>query len=99
HDQPPEPGVAPDLARIIRKCLVKDREERYQSIKDVAIDLREAKTARKGIPVVRKRRILPFGAATAVAIAIVVAIGITRDRQSAPAALAAPAFPQPVMLR
>ncbi|MCA1816102.1 MAG: tetratricopeptide repeat protein, partial [Acidobacteria bacterium] len=34
--------VAPaELQRIVRRCLAKDREERYQSIKDVAIELRE----------------------------------------------------------
>jgi serine/threonine protein kinase len=29
------------LERVIRRCLVKDPEERFQSIKDVALDLRE----------------------------------------------------------
>jgi eukaryotic-like serine/threonine-protein kinase len=33
---------APDhLQRIVRRCLAKDPEDRYQTIKDVAIDLRE----------------------------------------------------------
>lgn len=33
---------APDhLQRIVRRCLAKDADERYQSIKDVAIELRE----------------------------------------------------------
>jgi serine/threonine protein kinase/tetratricopeptide (TPR) repeat protein len=30
-----------DLQRIVRRCLAKDPEDRYQTIKDVAIDLRE----------------------------------------------------------
>src|SRR3989440_2662036 len=30
-----------DLQRIIRRCLAKDPEDRYQTIKDVAIDLKE----------------------------------------------------------
>jgi serine/threonine protein kinase len=30
----------PELQRIVSKCLVKDREYRYQSIRDVALDLR-----------------------------------------------------------
>lgn len=34
------PGVPPELERIVRKCLAKDPEERYQTIKDVAIDLK-----------------------------------------------------------
>jgi serine/threonine protein kinase len=33
------PAASPELQRIIRKCLAKDPEARYQSIKDVAIDL------------------------------------------------------------
>jgi serine/threonine protein kinase/WD40 repeat protein len=35
------PNAPAELQRIIRKCLAKDAGERYQSIKDVAIDLRE----------------------------------------------------------
>jgi serine/threonine protein kinase/tetratricopeptide (TPR) repeat protein len=32
-----------DLQRIVRRCLAKDPEERYQSIKDVAIELKEVR--------------------------------------------------------
>ncbi|MDQ2920293.1 MAG: serine/threonine-protein kinase, partial [Acidobacteriota bacterium] len=35
------PSAPPDLQRIVRLCLAKDKEERYQSIKDVAIELKE----------------------------------------------------------
>jgi Tol biopolymer transport system component/tRNA A-37 threonylcarbamoyl transferase component Bud32 len=35
-------SISPELQRILRRCLAKDPEERYQSIKDLAIDLREA---------------------------------------------------------
>src|SRR4030095_13281229 len=42
---PPIGGINPDapteLQRIVRKCLAKDPAERYQSIKDIAIDLRD----------------------------------------------------------
>ena len=31
----------PELQRILRRCLAKDKEERYQSMKDVAIELKE----------------------------------------------------------
>ncbi|HMF55023.1 MAG TPA: protein kinase [Pyrinomonadaceae bacterium] len=37
------PGAPPDLQRIIRKTLRKDREERYQTIKDLLVDLRALK--------------------------------------------------------
>ena len=37
------PDVPDELQRIIRKCLAKDPNERYQSMKDVAIDLRQLK--------------------------------------------------------
>ncbi|PWT88216.1 MAG: hypothetical protein C5B55_13495 [Blastocatellia bacterium] len=35
------PAVPADLQRIVRRCLAKDRDERYQNIKDVAIELKE----------------------------------------------------------
>ncbi|MGQ0735529.1 MAG: protein kinase domain-containing protein [Acidobacteriota bacterium] len=38
-----DPQVEPDLQRILRKCLVKDAGGRYQSMRDVAVDLREVR--------------------------------------------------------
>jgi serine/threonine protein kinase/Tol biopolymer transport system component len=38
NDNPDAPA---ELQRIIRKCLAKDPAERYQSIKDIAVDLRD----------------------------------------------------------
>lgn len=35
------PGAPDDLQRIVRRCLAKDPDERYQTIKDVAIELKE----------------------------------------------------------
>ena len=35
------PEVHYDLQKIVRRCLAKDPDERYQSIKDVAIELKE----------------------------------------------------------
>src|SRR5215208_390445 len=40
---------APDeLQRIVRRCLAKDREERYQTIKDVALELKEVRQGMAG---------------------------------------------------
>jgi serine/threonine protein kinase/tetratricopeptide (TPR) repeat protein len=35
------PDAPPELQKIVRRCLEKDPEERYQSIKDVAIEIKE----------------------------------------------------------
>ncbi len=37
------PAAPPDLQRIVRRCLAKDPDERYQNIKDVAIELKEVR--------------------------------------------------------
>src|SRR5438552_7555682 len=42
------PSAPPDLQRVIRRCLAKDREERYQTIKDVALELKEVRQAMTG---------------------------------------------------
>jgi serine/threonine protein kinase/Tol biopolymer transport system component len=46
HNQPTpvteyNPNASADLQRVIRRCLQKDPEDRYQTIKDVAIEIRE----------------------------------------------------------
>jgi TolB-like protein/Tfp pilus assembly protein PilF len=37
------PSAPLDLQRIVRRCLAKDADERYQTIKDVAIELKEVR--------------------------------------------------------
>ncbi|MEK6337556.1 MAG: protein kinase [Acidobacteriota bacterium] len=37
------PAATPDLQRIVRRCLAKDPDERYQSIKEVSIELKEVR--------------------------------------------------------
>jgi serine/threonine protein kinase/Tfp pilus assembly protein PilF len=47
------PSAPADLQRIVRRCLAKDREERYQTIKEVAIELKEVRrefASNLGIP-------------------------------------------------
>jgi serine/threonine protein kinase len=41
------PSAPSELQRIVRRCLAKDREERYQTIKDVAIELKELRREMK----------------------------------------------------
>jgi serine/threonine protein kinase len=38
-----KPAAPDDLQRIVRRCLAKDRDERYQSIKDVAIEIKDVR--------------------------------------------------------
>jgi serine/threonine protein kinase/tetratricopeptide (TPR) repeat protein len=36
-----DPSASPELQKIVRRCLAKDPDERYQSIQDVALELKE----------------------------------------------------------
>ena len=42
------PSAPAELQRIVRRCLAKDPEERYQSIKEVAIELKELRREMAG---------------------------------------------------
>ena len=42
------PAAPADLTRIVRRCLAKDPDERYQSIRDAAIELRELRRELEG---------------------------------------------------
>ena len=53
YEAPPQitdlnPAAPMELQRIIRRCLAKDPDDRYQSIKDVAIELRELRRELEG---------------------------------------------------
>jgi eukaryotic-like serine/threonine-protein kinase len=78
HDDPAPlqeiaPEASPELQRIVRKALAKDLEDRYQSAKEMATDLRDA-TAGAAVSVGRRERkkvaasasvaVLPFENAT-----------------------------------
>ena len=41
-------AAPPDLERIIRRCLAKDREQRYQTIRDVAVELKAVRQRMTG---------------------------------------------------
>jgi len=71
HDPTPSvldvsPQLPRDLERIVRRCLAKDREKRYQSIKDVAIELEEVQQGLKGsVEAWQTRSSAPAGGARA----------------------------------
>ncbi|HSP14719.1 MAG TPA: LpqB family beta-propeller domain-containing protein [Thermoanaerobaculia bacterium] len=97
HDEPATLDVPAELARMVRKCLIKDREERYQSIRDVAIDLREF-ARDPGVSSAGRRRWPAFGAVAAGLIAVAI-LGLGRDQRTPSVAAAPAAAPEPVMIR
>ena len=81
RDGPPAPArlnpkISPDLERVLLKCLDKEPENRYQTAKDIAVDLRRlaapSATAPVNIPARPRSRYL--GAWIGVAAALVVAV-------------------------
>ena len=77
------PGVVPDagadIQRIVDKCLEKDPDERYQSMKDLAVDLRAARrrletasqpAALPAVTPVPRRAKWPLAAAAAALVAV-----------------------------
>jgi serine/threonine-protein kinase len=50
------PTAPSDLQRIVRRCLAKDPDERYQTIKDVAIELKEVRRELQSIDTTVARR-------------------------------------------
>lgn len=85
HDTPPAPrALRPDLPasldRIVRRCLAPSPDERYQSVKDAALDLREFARG-EAIDAAKKRRSWRSygGVAAAVALALVIIV-LIRNR-------------------
>jgi serine/threonine protein kinase/tetratricopeptide (TPR) repeat protein len=43
-----DPSASPELQKIVRRCLAKDPDERYQSIQDIALELKELRREMEG---------------------------------------------------
>ena len=72
HDPAPaiidfNPSASPELQRVIRKCLVKEPEKRYQTIHDTANDLEEILEEMKGASNF-ERSLVPNRSATTVSV-------------------------------
>jgi hypothetical protein len=89
------PALPADLARIVRRCLAKDPERRYQTAVDLRNELEELKqdTASRIVTAVRPapaRRRLPLaavvGGIAAIAAAIIAAVVMKQGGDPAPAA-------------
>lgn len=83
------PQVSPELARIIGKCLEKEPENRYQSAKEIAVDLRRLGVPSAGTPMraaepKKPRRIakaaMLLGVLLVAALVIALYVGGWRDR-------------------
>ncbi len=98
RDEPPEltqsgRNVSPALDRIVRHCLEKDRENRFQSAKDVAFALSEASSPTTAVtsgsyvvPPSRSRgKMIGIAAGILVAVVIAAALLWTRQRPGASA--------------
>jgi len=86
-------GVPPEVGRIVAHCVEKNREDRFQSARDLAFDLRAALTS--GVPAIQpdarqgppRRRRLTWLAGAGLAAVLIVAGGTWlawRHRASAP---------------
>ena len=82
HEEPALERVAPPARRIVRRCLAKDAEQRYQSMRDVALDLRDAAHELKEERQERRRGArLPVAAALLLAAVVAVVLLLLPDEQ------------------
>src|SRR5437899_858043 len=58
------PSAPPELQRVIRNCLTKESEKRYQTIRDTANDLEEVIEEMKGVSNLERSVAPPSSAAT-----------------------------------
>jgi eukaryotic-like serine/threonine-protein kinase len=77
-------NVPAELERIVRKCLEKDRERRYQSARELSIDLKKLHEIDSGVPTIAKKaarrdRLRPLTFA-GIAIAILTLVGLASYR-------------------
>jgi eukaryotic-like serine/threonine-protein kinase len=90
HDPPPVsslvPSASPALDRVVRRCLAKDPEERWQSARDLASEITWIAQAGAGGDARRdQRRWLPWALASAVAAAALGVSGFELGKQRGPA--------------
>ncbi|HET9704518.1 MAG TPA: serine/threonine-protein kinase, partial [Vicinamibacterales bacterium] len=92
-----------DIQRIVDKCLAKDPADRYQGMKDLAVDLRAARRrldtgsqATAAIPAVTSRRFPGWAVGATIIASVALAIGIPLMRNDGgSSALLAPAAEKP----
>ncbi|HKW01480.1 MAG TPA: protein kinase [Vicinamibacterales bacterium] len=68
------PAVPAELQRIVRKCLEKDRDRRYQTVRDLLIDLENLAGPRPALPRPRGSRTALLAGIAAAVIAVTLAV-------------------------